>query len=78
MVRCGHSFESRGGVYVGVSEGVDDAPRAESNRHDGTTLDPQEVRLYPQEVRPYHPCTRRWYACEVPVFIFILKSHLGR
>ena len=39
MVGCGHSLECRGG-RVGVSEGVDNAPRAESSRHDGTTLVP--------------------------------------
>ena len=76
MVVCGHSLECQeaGGGLLG---GVDNALRAESSRHDSTTLVPsggtavpREVRLHPQEVRWYHPCIRRWYACEVPVLFY--------
>ena len=59
MVGCGHSLECRGGG--GVSEGVDNAPRAESSKHDGTTLVPSGGTEVPLEVRRYHLCTLRRY-----------------
>ena len=69
MVGCGHSLEWRGGGGFRI---VDNAPGAESSKHDGTicvpsggTAVPQGGTtvppLYPQEVRRYHPCTFRTY-----------------
>ena len=45
----------------GGSEGVDNAPRAESSRHDGTIFVPSGGTAVPREVRRYHPCTLRRY-----------------
>ena len=64
MVGCGHSLECRGGRG---SEGVDNEPRAESSRHDGTRCVPPGGTAVPPEVRRYHPCTLRRYDGTTPV-----------
>ena len=58
MVGCGHSLECRGGR---VSEGVHNAPGAESSKHDGTIFVPSGGTAIPREVRRYHPLYLRRY-----------------
>ena len=65
MVGCAHSLECWGGGRG--SEGVDNAPRAESSRHDGTICVPSGGTAVPREVRRYHPCTLKRYDGTTPV-----------
>ena len=62
MVGCGHSLECRGG-----GRRVDNAPQAESSRHDGTICVPSGGTAVPQKLRRYHPCTLRRYDGATPV-----------
>ena len=55
MVGCGHNLECRGGGRG--SDGVDNAPRAKSSRHDGTMFVPSGGTAVLREVRQYQPCT---------------------
>ena len=55
-----------GVVTVSRVRRVDNAPRAESSRHDGTICVPSGGTV-PREVRPYHPCTLRRYDSATPV-----------
>ena len=63
MVGCGHNLECR----CGCSEGVDNAPRAESSKHEGTIFVPSRGTAVPRKVRRYHPCTLRRYDGTTPV-----------
>ena len=59
MVGCGHSLECR--ARVRVSEGMDNAPRAEPSEQYSTILVPSAGTAVPRELRRYHPCTFRRY-----------------
>ena len=46
---------------------MDNAPRAESSKHDGTICVPSGGTAVPREARRYHPCTLRGYDGTTPV-----------
>ena len=46
---------------------MDNAPRAESSKHDGTICAPSGGTAVPREARRYNPCTLRRYEGTTPV-----------